>query len=403
MSHFNDPRSKSAGVGSVGLQFSLVLPHPDPTPTDLAFVQLQKLVAHLIRNSRRPHPLGVTAYTPAAFGDTYPALYLRDFTYMAESAPECVPQKHVHDIIALFIANLSPGDLCPERISNEGEVIYVCHGGRPAADSPLFLLKLCAAHLRHGGDPAFLTSVFPSLVRTLATVPVESATGLVWINPAAPHTAYGFTDSIAITGRHLFCSLLRLEACGILADFSERFGDDAKPWRQQAAQIRQNLDLLWSADHALFLAGSQDCRQADIWGSAYACVIGAVDDARRGMIAASLLARRERFLLRGQVRHLLLPEFWQRLIGAEEWAGPGLFQNGPYWGTATGWVAEVLEHYEPGRGFALLRELAADFAAHGVWECIGADGYARVANNLSSVCLPYASWKRLHSRTAEAR
>ncbi len=386
---------KSAGVGSVGPQLSLLLKPPASTPTDPAFVQLQELVAHLVRNARRPHPFGVTAYTPAAFGDTYPALYLRDFTYMAESAPECIPKKHVRDIIALFIANLSPAGLCPERISNDGEVIYVCHGGRPAADSPLFLLKLCAAHPRHGGDPAFLAQILPDLARTFATVPVEPATGLVWIDRAAPHTAYGFTDSIAITGRHLFCSLLRFEACGILADLSERFGHNAESWRQQAAQIRKNLDLFWSPDQALFLAGSQDCRQADVWGSAYACVIGAVDDARRDMIAASLFAKRERYLLRGQVRHLLLPEFWQRLIGAEEWAGPGRFQNGPYWGTATGWVAEVLEHAAPGCGVALLRELVADFAAHGVWECIGEDGYARVANNLSSACLPYASWRKL--------
>ena len=222
---------------------------------------------------------------------------------------------------------------------------------------------------------------------------------MVWIDPAAPHTAYGLTDSIAITGRHLFCSLLRFEACGILADLSDQLGHGAGAWRQQAAQIRKNLDLLWSADHALFLAGSQDCRQADVWGSAYACVIGAVSDARRDTIAASLLAKRERYLLRGQVRHLLRPEFWQRLIGDEEWAGPGRFQNGPYWGTATGWVAEVLEHAAPSRGVELLRELAADFAAHGVWECIGEDGYARVANNLSSACLPYASWKRICARS----
>ena len=78
-----------------------------------------------------------------------------------------------------------------------------------------------------------------------------------------------------------------------------------------------------------------------------------------------------------------------------EWTEPGTFQNGPYWGTASGWMAEMLELAAPGAGLALLRELAADFEAHGIWECIGPDGYARVANNLSSACLPYAAWKKL--------
>lgn len=370
---------------------------PQSPSDDPEFAQLQTWVEHLIVNARREHPLGVTAYTPAAFGDTYPALYLRDFTYMAESAPEFIPLEHVRAVIALLIAHLSPDGLCPERISNDGEVIYTCHGGKPVTDSPLFLIKLCAAYVRHGGDQAFVAEVFPQLERTMNTVPVEANTGLVWINPAHPHTAYGFTDTIAITGRHLFCSLLRLEAAEKLAHLATQFGCDASSWLATAKQIRANLHLLWSSEHELFFAGSHDCRQADVWGSAYACVIGAVDDVQRATIAHSLMDKRERFLHRGQIRHLLLPEFWQRLIIDDEWTAPGNFQNGPYWGTATGWMAEVFEHAQPGSGIALLHALVADFAAHGIWECVGADGYNRVANNLSSACLPFATWKKLRA------
>lgn len=164
-----------------------------------------------------------------------------------------------------------------------------------------------------------------------------------------------------------------------------------------ASLIRANLHLLWSPEHELFFAGSQACRQADIWGSAYACVIEAVDEAQRTVIARSLLAKREHFVHRGQIRHLLRPEFWEKLIIADEWTAPGCFQNGAYWGTATGWMAEVFEHTQPGSGMELLRTLAADFAAHGIWECVGRDDYARVANNLSSACLPYATWKKLRA------
>ena len=172
---------------------------PDPW-----FAKLQGRVAELIGQARCPHPLGVTAYTPAAFGAEYPALYLRDFTYMAESAPEFIPLEHVRAILALFAAHVSPEGFCPERIGNDGEVFYVCHGGRPVTDAPLFLAKLVRACLRHGGEAGWLAGIFPVLERAFATVPVEASTGLVWIDPAHPHTAYGFTDTIAITGRHLF-------------------------------------------------------------------------------------------------------------------------------------------------------------------------------------------------------
>jgi len=305
----------------------------------------------------------------------------------------------VRAVIALFAKHLSPEGLCPERITNEGEVIYVCHGGRQAADSALFFAKLVRAHARNGGERAFLETIFPALERAFGTVPVEAATGLVWIDPAAPHTAYGFTDTIAITGRHLYCSLLRFEAAGILAELATQLGrrDAAERHAAEAARIKASLEHLWSPEHGLYLAGSQDCRQADVWGSAYALAIGATDASRRRVVAETLYAQRGKFLLRAQVRHLLLPEFWQRRVVVAEWTEPGTFQNGPYWGTATGWVAEAFETLEPGRGIALLRELAADIAAHGVWECIGPDGYARVANNVSSACLPYASWKKLRA------
>lgn len=374
--------------------------HQGDKVSSAAFARLQSRVAALLARARMNHPLGVVAYTPAAGGEAYPALYLRDFTYMAESAPEFIPVDEVRALIALLITHLSPDGLCPERISNEGEVIYVCHGARPAADSPLFLVKLSAAYARHGGDHTFLASIFAALCRTLATVPTESATGLVWIDPSAPHTAYGFTDTIAITGRHLYCSLLLFEACQNLAALATQLdrASDAARYREQAARIHQNLDLLWSPAHQLYFAGSHDCRQADVWGSAYACVIGALSAERCMVVARSLWQKRDRFIWRGQIRHLLTPEHWQRRIVEADWTAPGQFQNGPYWATATGWMAEIFESVTPGSGTALLCELAADFEAHGVWECVGPNGYARVRDNLSSACLPYASWKKLTAR-----
>ncbi len=362
-----------------------------------AFERLQQIVADLITNARVDHPLGVVSYTPAAFGAEYPALYLRDFTYMAESAPGFIPANQVRAIIDVMLAHLSPTGLCPERISQTGEVIYICHGSGPAADSALFLAKLCAAHQRQGAAPDFAAQVLPKLERTLATVPCEASSGLVWIDPAAPHTGYGFTDTIAITGRHLFCSLLRFEAFSALAALARSAGQPEAATRhaREAERIRAHRDLLWSPEHGLYLAGSQDCRQADVWGSAYACILGAPDAARRTAIARTLYTQRDRFVWRGQIRHLLLPEHWQRLIVDADWAQPGEFQNGPFWGTASGWVAETLELHQRGAGIDLLVALTADFAAHGVWECVGPNGYQRVPQNVSSACLPYASFERL--------
>src|SRR3954463_11662176 len=93
---------------------------------------LQSRTEYLITHARsQKQILGVTPYTPAAFGESYKALYLRDFTYMAESAPQFIPPGDIHAILHLFISHLSPQGLCPERISETGEAIYICHGPKP--------------------------------------------------------------------------------------------------------------------------------------------------------------------------------------------------------------------------------------------------------------------------------
>ncbi|HZZ44100.1 MAG TPA: hypothetical protein VFE58_14280 [Tepidisphaeraceae bacterium] len=369
------------------------------SPSD-AFAQLKARVEYLIDHARAAYPLGgVTAYTPVAFGTAYKALYLRDFTYMAESAPEFIPSDHIQKILALFVSHITREGLCPERISDTGEVIYVCHGPRPAGDCAMFLVKLAAAYADNGHDPKFIDTIYPALCRTIDAVPIDPATGLVYIDPAAPSTAYGFTDTIAITGQHLFCSLLLYESRRTLERFARLLNQDATRHTDHAARIRKNLGALWSPTDNLFLAGSQDCRQPDIWGSAYACAISAIDPPRRQVIADSLWQKKGRFLFRGQVRHLLTPDHWQKLILDVPETQPGNFQNGAYWGTATGWVAETFEPTRPGAGIKLLTDLVQDFHDHGVWECIGPAGYQRIENNVSSACLPYASFKRLTSQS----
>lgn len=105
----------------------------------------------------------------------------------------------------------------------------------------------------------------------------------------------------------------------------------------------------------------------------------------------------------GHLRHVPEPQFWQRLIAPfDERLKPGEFQNGPYWSTPSGWHAEILELRTPGAGLELLCDLVKAFREIGIWECIGRDRYRRIPNNLSSVLLPYAAFKRIHAQRMES-
>ncbi len=367
------------------------------------YLWLRESVQTALARARFVFREGIVAYYPAAGGEAYPNCYLRDFTYMVESAPELIPAAETRALLALFLAHCREDGTAPEQIKAAGHPTYVCHGPVPVVDSGPFLVKLMAAYLDQELDTEFLRQHLARLIWALTALPTEAETGLVWVDPERPHTAYGFTDTIAKTGREFFSSLLLFEAWGIIHGFGERLGDrnTASTAEVYRSRLARNIEQLWSEPDGMYLAASVDCRQIDIWGSLYACAIGAADATRRQRIGAWCEANRDRILFRNQVRHLPAPDTWQRVIpgpGLEPLQRPGCFQNGAYWATASGWYAELLESQQTGAGLAFLGELVRGFQTHGIWECVGPDGYNRLENNLSSMMLPYRSYKHILSR-----
>ena len=357
----------------------------------------------LLAQAREEWPSGIVCYYPAAGGHTYTAFYLRDFTYMVESAPEFMPAEDVRKGVEAFLDGVYQDGSVPQTIGRDGQYNYFCHGARvPVADSYMFLIKLVDAYTRGYGDDRFVHSHFAVLDRVMAAIPRDPSGGsLVWIDPRRPYTSYGFQDTVAKSGYDLFCSLLLHEACGKMASFARRVGaaGAAERYMGEMRRIENDLEILYAEREALYYAASEQCRQVDIWGSIYGCALGIFPEQRRQQVAQALWDRRGNYLYRSQVRHLLLPEYWQELftlnIRYAEFLAPNTFQNGAYWAMSTGWLAEVFEALEPGRGVKLLCQLAADLQEHGVWECIGPGGYCHVPGNLSSIVVPYGSMKKL--------
>ena len=358
-----------------------------------------KTVRELLDKARAEPASSHAYYFPAAYGAEYPAFYLRDFCYMVEGAAEFIPLSHVRENIDLFVRHITEDGLCPERFYMKEEIrpVYICHGNLPAVDPPFFLIKLLKAYLEHFKEASITLDQFRKLQRALSIVPTDRKSGLVWIDPQQAHTGYGFMDTIGITGCNLFCSLLLIESLRIMAEFAAGLnkGQDSKDYKSMALQVTNHLDDLWDEGKGMYLAGSANCRQADIWGSVYACRISAVGIERKKRIAEKLWKDRKRFIYRGYVRHLFEPEFWERMIVKNDFTEPGKFQNGAYWSTPTGWLAELWDSWRSGSGKQLLIELVDEFQAHSIWECIHPSSYRRLENNLSSIVLPFQSFKNI--------
>ena len=165
---------------------------------------------------------GTPLYYPVGSG-AYAALWTRDFCYMVEGAGQFIPNDEILAGIEYLFAGQRDDGAIPDRVSAEGTPIYIpgppdspC-GEAPAADNPPFMAKLVCAYVGRSRDYALLARSLPRLQAAMDFVPRQHD-GLVYIDTNRPHSAYGFTDCIAKTGKELFTSLLYWEACKRMAE-----------------------------------------------------------------------------------------------------------------------------------------------------------------------------------------
>ena len=82
----------------------------------------------------------------------------------------------------------------------------------------------------------------------------------------------------------------------------------------------------------------------------------------------------------------------------------GIYQNGAYWGTASGWVLSAFLEADRNLAWNTAETLVHDFLERGVYECVnrgflwGGHGveYTKVANYLASITNPLPVLQRVY-------
>ena len=136
------------------------------------------------------------------------------------------------------------------------------------------------------------------------------------------------------------------------------FGD-AMEYANRADLIRKNINLLWHAESGMFFAADIDCRQIDVWGSAFAVEVGLTSDRQASRIAEFLLQNKDSVFQHVQVRHLPGMELWQRMFSRNY--PPGSYQNGAYWATPLPWIVPVIQLKSPAFARQLVSDAIKDF------------------------------------------
>ena len=235
-------------------------------------------------------------------------------------------------------------------------------------------------------DEALFREVELQLRRGLYHTAVGES-GLVYNNPEDPQCVYGFTDIIKKTGNLLFSSLLYYKANLEMYQLCKKYEFGTPTiYKRRNETIQQGIHNLWDENHGMFWAADIDCKQLDIWGSAYAVEVGITSDEQTRRIARYLVKHFDETVLKGQIRHLTLSEGpWDKLFKP---CDEGTYQNGAYWATPLAWMIPVYAKFNPSMASNMLETVIADFQENGINECIN-DEYVKVPNFVVSATNVY--------------
>ena len=329
---------------------------------------------------------GTAIYFP---GGGYEACWTRDFCYMVEGAGHLIPAEETLACIDFLLKGQRDDGAMPDRVESDGKAIYMAGpeetplGEDPPTDNAQFMVKLIGAYVDLTGEYTAFLERREQLYEAMDQVP-RADDGLVAIDRNRPHAPYGFTDTVAKTGKVFFSSLLYWEACRRLAELCAHaeYHEEAHEWYERAEQLKHSLDQFYDRAYGLYRAASDQCDQLDLWGSAYAGVARVASKRQTRTIGQFFCEAPEVSLWHGHVRQLPVGEYWERMLVEVE---PETYQNGAFWAVPSGWAAQVMATYDQDAARDLISDVLGVWREEGVFECISpyappwGEGYAASA------------------------
>lgn len=354
------------------------------------YYQLRELTQSVLAGCRHVADDGTPIYYPDGSGH-YPALWTRDFCYMVEGAGVLMPAQEILAGIDFLLAGQREDGFIPDRVQADGTPIYLPGpadkpiGTQPPIDNQFLIVKLICAYARLTRDYTSAVKRLDRVWSAVDAVPVEPD-GLVFVDRNNPSVDYGFADTVAKTGKVLWGSLLHWEACEMMAQTYKGWEhhDDARVWFERSLQAHQRLAEFWDDSVGMYRSAQQDCRQIDVWGSAYGAVIRVASKSQTERMGHWLVRSWDNIVLKGYVRHLLKGEYWKRLLVE---VPEDTYQNGGYWAVPTGWVAQTMAIVNESAAIKLAETLVDSFLQDGACEWINEQQCAVPGYAASVACL----------------
>lgn len=387
----------------------------------------------------RKNTTGVTLIRPGG-RSCYPAFWIRDFAMSLESG--CITPEELKEMLILTAKcqngerprNLETGAVVPpfavpDHILLNGEPVFfpgtwssgLDQGGekfgfQPPFDDNYYFIEMAFQYLRITDNRVPFhqeingLSLLERLERAFSVPPCEKDTGIVIITEKDRGVNFGFFDALYQTGHLLFASLLRFKAALNMGCIYEKLGESwkAKEYQKEAERIKKNIPKIFATSSGWLNATTGICKQHDVWGTAYAIYIDALEgDVKENAICAIRNAYCSGTIsYRGNIRQILTTDNYSE-TSAWERALPRIntYQNGAYWGTASGWVFYALAQVDEESFAQIVNEYIGELIEGDYrkgedygspWECFHPEGnYRQNPVYMTSVTVPFTALKKL--------
>jgi len=402
---------------------------------------------------------GITLITP---GGNYAAFWIRDYAMSLDCGligpDEMLPQLKLFARCQsgprerkLLSGGIIPPFSIADHIRMDGRPVFYPAtmnpgqfqgadpwGPLPIVDDHYYFVHMAWAYWRDAKDPAFLfesvdgLTILDRLIKAFHAPEVDPKTGAVVAEPPRRAVGFGFDDTIYMLGAMCFATLLRWRAAKQLADLCRAAGksEAGEGFKKIAETIADNILPLFVDPGEIggwLRAATKRCRQPDVWATLFALHLGVLPEeaARRARetVAEAVVAQTSRSAncgnagleacttieYQGAVRHVPTTHDFSATSAWEDsrWRPKGVYQNGAYWHTPTGWLIEALYPLDPN----LARGVFDRFIAHlrkydfrqtanpgntadhpgAPWECFGINlAHAQNPVYMTSVTVPLA-------------
>ena len=359
-------------------------------------LDIKKKTEEILRGCIETTEDGINLYTPDC-KNKYGTFWTRDFSYMVENAGDLIPDEDKENAIDFFIDHAREDGWIPDRVKADGTALYTAGDEHfPALsnlDTGCFLALLIDSYISDrdiGTAKAKYEKRRGPLIKSIELLDTDE-NGIIVNLTTPPHSPYGFTDTIAKTGKLCYETLLYWRALKVLVKWEKLTGHETESYESRIKGIEDTFEDIFLNGEGMLDAATLDCRQLDVWASAYAVSIGfPLTEKTRKSIASWLIDNYEDIVESGQIRQLRKGESWEKTFILVK---PGTYQNGACWATATGWFVDAMIDSDRKLASRTVKEAMDYFENVGIFECINGE-YRKLDTFVASIVTLYGLSKR---------